>query len=846
MRVAISPVSTSVLACCVAGLLFALMVVPPMAGQTSSDQTQRAASSASSRAKKSKKPVKPKASTKKKAKADSNAKAVPEPESGPKPLANSNKKGRTGAQAKKAATQDAVEEQPVKTGRAVKKGSRAKKPVSRATKAARTARTARIKQAFVASSELRPMAQQLAALRTPAAYAGVTEFAHRHSGDAAAAAYLALGHAYLLDKRYPEAVANLRQANRLSEVLADYADFLSAQASHEAGSQAAAEAVLRGFTVRYPDSIFNVQAPELEANVLLAMNDAAGAQRVLAAAADLAGNRAGYQLALAQTALTLGQTQEAVQDFKRLLLGHPLSAEAQIARAKLTSMGAESTLTTAELRTLGDAYYNAGRYADASEEYHTLARVPGMDAQTRNGYAVAEAACDLKRKMLTTAEAEALADTPDENGARRLYLLMELARNRNDLTEQQRIVAQMKSRFPQSPWLAEALYSSGNMYLLRRDYPTAVDYYSYLATHFSGSKNAATAHWRAGWLSYRQGLYGDAERMFDEQIRLYPGSKETVSALYWRGRLYELQDRKPAMAATNYRTLLRAYQHYFYAQMARQRLAALGDAQPEAAPQLDRFQAVAVPHLEESFPVDSPHLAVARLLANAGLNDYIAQEIASDPDSSSWSALAEAQIYASYGETFRALRALKRALPYAASAPIKSIPLAYWRILYPEPWWATIKSESAKNNLDPYLVASLIRQESEFNPSAISRANAYGLMQLLPAVGKQMAKEEGMSHFQTFQLLDPATNIRLGTRYLRKTLDRFGGVPEYGLAAYNAGDERVVDWQAAGPYSGIDEFVESIPFTETREYVEAIQRNRETYKAIDEFAGSRGRTGASQ
>jgi soluble lytic murein transglycosylase len=846
MRVAISPVSTSVLACCVAGLLFALMVVPPLAGQTSSDQTQRAASSASSRAKKSKKPVKPKASTKKKAKADSNAKAVPEPESGPKPLANSNKKGRTGAQAKKAATPDAVEEQPVKTGRAVKKGSRAKKPVSRATKAARTARTARIKQAFVASSELRPMAQQLAALRTPAAYAGVTEFAHRHSGDAAAAAYLALGHAYLLDKRYPEAVANLRQANRLSEVLADYADFLSAQASHEAGSQAAAEAVLRGFTVRYPDSIFNVQAPELEANVLLAMNDAAGAQRVLAAGADLAGNRAGYQLALAQTALTLGQTQEAVQDFKHLLLGHPLSAEAQIARAKLTSMGAESTLTTAELRTLGDAYYNAGRYADASEEYHTLARVPGMDAQTRNGYAVAEAACDLKRKMLTTAEAEALADTPDENGARRLYLLMELARNRNDLTEQQRIVAQMKSRFPQSPWLAEALYSSGNMYLLRRDYPTAVDYYSYLATHFSGSKNAATAHWRAGWLSYRQGLYGDAERLFDEQIRLYPGSKETVSALYWRGRLYELQDRKPAMAATNYRTLLRAYQHYFYAQMARQRLAALGDAQPEAAPQLDRFQAVAVPHLEESFPVDSPHLAVARLLANAGLNDYIAQEIASDPDSSSWSALAEAQIYASYGETFRALRALKRALPYAASAPIKSIPLAYWRILYPEPWWATIKSESAKNNLDPYLVASLIRQESEFNPSAISRANAYGLMQLLPAVGKQMAKEEGMSHFQTFQLLDPATNIRLGTRYLRKTLDRFGGVPEYGLAAYNAGDERVVDWQAAGPYSGIDEFVESITFTETREYVEAIQRNRETYKAIDEFAGSRGRTGASQ
>ena len=87
-----------------------------------------------------------------------------------------------------------------------------------------------------------------------------------------------------------------------------------------------------------------------------------------------------------------------------------------------------------------------------------------------------------------------------------------------------------------------------------------------------------------------------------------------------------------------------------------------------------------------------------------------------------------------------------------------------------------------------------------------------------------------MTHFQTYQLLDPETNIRLGTRYLRQMLDNFGGVPEYALAAYNAGDDRVEDWQAAGPYGGIDEFVESIPFTQTREYVQAILRNIEIYR----------------
>jgi soluble lytic murein transglycosylase len=247
---------------------------------------------------------------------------------------------------------------------------------------------------------------------------------------------------------------------------------------------------------------------------------------------------------------------------------------------------------------------------------------------------------------------------------------------------------------------------------------------------------------------------------------------------------------------------------------------------------------MAPPILVETFPSESPHLARARLLANAGLNEYIAREIKADPNSSSWSALAEAQIYASYGQTFRALRAIKRALPFAASAPVNAIPLVYWRILFPEPYWDTIKSESAKNNLDPYMVASLIRQESEFDPSVVSYANAWGLMQLLPTVGKAMAREEGIKNFQTFQLLDPETNIRLGTRYLRQMLDRFGGVQEYALAAYNAGDNRVADWEAAGPYQGMDEFVESIPFTQTREYVEAILRNEETYRAIDEKAST--------
>ncbi len=757
------------------------------------------------------------------------------------------------AKAKSGAGRTSSKKTPARTASSgMKSGTRSRrhKPASRGkrtSRAERMAQTAHMRKTFVASTELRPMAQQLSMMRTPEAYAGVTAYARKHTGEAAAAAYLALGHAYLLDKRYKDAEDALRSARRAGDDLADFADFLNAQANHAAGDDAAAEALLHGFMDRYPDSIFDDKVPELEANVLLALNNASGALKVLQAAAGLAAeDRAGYQLALGQAQFALGNKDEAQRVFKRLLLAQPLSQEAQQARARLTQMGVEGTLTAKELSSLGDAYYKGGRYADAAEQYRALMRMPGVSEIDRSTFAVSAAACDWKLKKLTPAMAQSLADTDDENGARRLYLLMELARDRADTAGQQDIVNQMEKRFPRSQWLAEALFSSGNMYLLKRDYPHAVEYYKYLADHFPDGKNAAAAHWRAGWLSYRQRLYSDAASLFDDQIRLYPSATDTVAALYWRARLYETVDHKPALAAANYRAIVRTYQHFFYALMSRARLEQLGDTKIVPAPMLDHIQPRPRPTLVDTFPADSPQLAKARLLANAGLNEYIAEEIASDPASGTWNALAEAQIYASYGETYRAMRSLKRALPYAASAPISSIPLAYWRILFPEPYWDTIKAESAKNNLDPYFVAALIRQESEFNPSVISYANAYGLMQLLPSVGRQMAREEGMTHFQTFQLLDPETNIKLGTRYLRQMLDHLGNVPEYALAAYNAGESRVVDWQSAGPYQGMDEFVESIPFTQTREYVQAILRNVETYKAIDAFAKDQGADSASK
>ncbi len=129
-------------------------------------------------------------------------------------------------------------------------------------------------------------------------------------------------------------------------------------------------------------------------------------------------------------------------------------------------------------------------------------------------------------------------------------------------------------------------------------------------------------------------------------------------------------------------------------------------------------------------------------------------------------------------------------------------------------------------------MAALIRQESEFNPKAISRANARGLAQVMPATGRQLSRKLGIPSFRTAMLFTPDTNLKLGTYYLKQLSDELQGKWEAALASYNAGKSHVNAWLAAGNYREPAEFVESIPFNETRAYVQSVMRNAEVYRKL--------------
>jgi soluble lytic murein transglycosylase len=697
-----------------------------------------------------------------------------------------------------------------------------------------TAQTIRLTSAFKASEQLRPMAQQLAATRSAAAYSGVENYARVHPGEGAAAAYLALGHAYMLDHRYADAAAIFRRANASGTALDDYADYLGAQAAVQAGRGGDAYALLDRFPERHPESIFKANAPVLLANAYLQQNDPQGALRVLTPLADTAqGSHVDFRYALGRVYQTAGDTTHAAATFRSLYVNFPLSMEAAQARTQMQAMNMPPT--AAERKVHADQLFNAKRYTDAGEEYHAIEHdSSGLSQADHDALLIYAAACDMKLKHISRREVEKLPNTADDSAALKFYMLAELSRNEHDETTHDQLIAQMVQRFPTSRWLEEALYSGGNMYLLKRDAQEATYHYSLLVKMFPNSTYAASAHWRTAWMNYRLHNYAEAARLMDEQIQGYSAGIEVPGALYWRARIYEEEDHNFAQAVNYYHALTASYINFYYAMLARQRLNVLKGQTATAPPAavLSSVPKPVVPFLTGELPENEPHLIKARLLANASLNEYIGPEIQASPTSNEWGALAQAEIFTSYGETTRALQAMKHSGMSFFALPLDQVPTVYWKVLFPQPYWSDLVTNSQKNGLDPYLVASLIRQESEFNAGVVSHANAWGLMQLLPSVGKSMAKKDGIKGFSANSLLNPMVNLELGTTNLRLVLDRFGGQQEYALAAYNAGDVPVRQWIAAGSYKDIAEFVESIPYTETREYVQAILRNREIYRAL--------------
>jgi soluble lytic murein transglycosylase len=185
------------------------------------------------------------------------------------------------------------------------------------------------------------------------------------------------------------------------------------------------------------------------------------------------------------------------------------------------------------------------------------------------------------------------------------------------------------------------------------------------------------------------------------------------------------------------------------------------------------------------------------------------------------------------GDYHSSLLIVLRSFDRHLERPSSRMPGDLWLLAYPQGYWQSIVSAARRYGLDPYFVAAIIREESQFRPEALSPAGARGVMQVMPATGEWIARMTGIRDFDRAKLYDADTNITIGTWYLSYLMKRFKNDPYLVSAAYNAGPEIVATWSGAGRGTADrDMFVETIPYRETRGYVKKVLRNYAEYRRI--------------
>jgi len=364
---------------------------------------------------------------------------------------------------------------------------------------------------------------------------------------------------------------------------------------------------------------------------------------------------------------------------------------------------------------------------------------------------------------------------------------------------------------------------------------------------------AAPAQFELAWAQHESGNFAVSSQMLVEHLARY-ADKDTTNrgkAGYWSARDSERAG-KSNDACVLYDAVIHRYSANWYGYLAQQRLSSMQSmgkcAAVVAQPAANSLVASAAANLrsvtvaaETSTPKEMERAEKSEELSTVGLFDWAIDELQEAKKSAANSPkinLALAKHYRMKGDNVNALLALAKSYPDYAQMFPEEMGREEWDIFYPLTNWNEITLWSKQRRLDPFLVAGLIRQESVFNPVAKSHANAFGLMQLLVPTAQSMARKYSSTapRITSDLLFQPSLNIELGTAYMRDQLDKFGRT-EFMAVAYNAGPGRVPQWRATLPPE-MDDFVEAIPFRETKGYVQGIIRNSAQYRRLYDDAGN--------
>ena len=367
----------------------------------------------------------------------------------------------------------------------------------------------------------------------------------------------------------------------------------------------------------------------------------------------------------------------------------------------------------------------------------------------------------------------------------------------------------------------------------QKQYDEAIAKYQQVARQGEPASQRAEGLWRVGWVYYRTGRYreaGESLRALAEQH----DSEFEPQALYWMARAGE-QHQQPEVQE-HYRKLCQRHRFTYYCQLARERM--------KTSPGLEAPLDVSMVSAETSTEGQPTAAVITRAdiaqqtayrraieLKTLGLDGDAAHEVAvlterysREPDA----LVALSTMLNEVGAYHQALRLARARFRDQLERTGGTFAPTLWNVAYPTGLLPTIKLQGAKG-VDPYLIAAIIREESQYDVKAVSRVGAIGLMQVMPATANTVAQRVGLPTLGREDLFDQETNIRIGVRYVEQLLEQFSGNLVYTIASYNAGPLAVGNWIAQYRGQGQDEFVELIPYQETRQYVKRVLRSYREY-----------------
>jgi len=624
--------------------------------------------------------------------------------------------------------------------------------------------------------------------------------------------------------------------------VADYAMWLRGRALQQAGDHGNAKGVFEKLIAEHPDSVRSREARILWAHSAVKSGDALKVPAFLAD--QIADHNAAALLATAKAYETLNDQPNAVAFYRRTYFYGAGNDAAKEAEAKLVSMSQPLEAATGEEQLAkADNLFEARNYKEAALAYSELTlRFPKSVTRKMN----AKFLTAIARAGNLIGQPDLLVGLDPEDKENGYYEVVVGYARLKKWPDARRIAEEMRRTYPNGKLVVKAWVDAG---LAARDAKNKVEEQYFLGAALANYPNAvevAQAQFELAWMAHDANDYARSSQLLIEHLARYV-DKDTTNrgkAGYWAARDAQRAG-KTAEACALYDAVIYRYSANWYGYIAQQRVAAMScpanaRVDPQVAKAVANMKTVTIAP-ETSGPSELARAEKSEDLSTIGLFDWAIDELNEAKKTAQNSPkinLSLARHYRFKGDNVNALLALAKSYPDYSQMFPEEMGREEWEIFYPHVAWDQINAWAKNRNLDPYQVAGLIRQESVFNPRARSHANAYGLMQLLPGTARLVARKYGSTAnlASPDALFQPALNIELGTGYMRDQLDKFGRI-EYMAVAYNAGPGRVAPWRASLPIE-MDEFVEAIPFKETKGYVQGIIRNSEQYRRLYDANGN--------